>query len=174
MLHTNDTDFHLKRSALWLLGKELDSMAMLTHKALANRLLALSNRFYKLSVLSLALCNKMHYFSQNKYHYRISVLEQPVEMHFQAILTVGISFHKLVFTVKTSCTPLWVPHVTFLYAIPQTEETIIMSIQVLFHHFDNIFYYSENFKNAVLGFSIILAKHWYQKSNKKMPMSPSL
>ena len=66
----------------------------------------------------------MHYFSQNKFYYRISVLEQPVGTRFQAILTVGILFHKLIFTVKTSCTPLWVPLVTFLYAIPQTEEPL--------------------------------------------------
>ena len=83
-------------------------------------------------MLSLTLRNKTHYFSQNKFYYSTSVLEQPVEMRFQAILTVGIWFHKLVFTVKTSCTQLRVPLVTFLYAIPQTEETIIMHIPALF------------------------------------------
>ena len=127
-------------------------------KALANRLLALSSRFYQLSVLNLALHNKTHYFNQNKLYYRISVLEQPVGTRFQAILTVGISFHKLVFTVKTSCTPLRVPLVTFLYAIPQTEETIIMYIPALFctiftANFTTLTH-SENFKNDVLGFSI--------------------
>ena len=45
-------------------------------------------------------------------------IDQLVETHFQAILTVGISFHKLVFTVKTLvATPLWVSLVMFLYAI---------------------------------------------------------
>ena len=79
---------------------------MFTCKALANRLLALSNRFYKTSVLSLALHNKT----------LSAVLEQPVEMHFQAILTVGVLFYKLVFTVKTSCTPLRIPIVMFFHA----------------------------------------------------------
>ena len=73
---------------------------MFTRKALANRLLALSNRFYKMSVLSLALCNKTHYFSQNKFYYRISVLEQPVVVRFQAIIIVSTLFYKLVFSVK--------------------------------------------------------------------------
>ena len=131
---------------------------MFTRKALANWLLALSNRFYKPSMLTLVLCNKTHYFSQNKFYYRISVLEQPVETRFQAILTVGISFHKLVFTVKTSCTPLRVPLVTFLYAISQTEETSIMCIPALFCTILTAYFttlmHSENFKNAVLGFSI--------------------
>ena len=120
-------------------------MAMFTRKALANRLLALSNRFYKSSVLTLALRNKTHYFSQSKFYYRISVLEQPVETRFQAILTVGISFHKLVFTVKTSCTPLQVPLMTFLYAIPQTEETITVHSSTNLHYFDSIFYYFNAF-----------------------------
>ena len=122
-------------------------------KALADRLLALSNQ---LSMLSLPLCIKTNYFSQNKFYYRISVLEQPVQMHFQTILIVGILFHKLVFTVKTSCTPLRVPLVMFLYAIPQTEETIIMHIPALFctiltAYFTSLMH-SENFKNAFFGF----------------------
>ena len=56
----------------------------------------------------------------------VSVLHQPVESHFQAILTVGISYRKIVFAVKTYYAPLWVPFVTFLYALPQTVESIIM------------------------------------------------
>ena len=100
----------------------------------------------------------MHNFSQNKFYYRISVLEQPVETHFQAILTVGISFHKHVFTVKTSCIPLRVPLVPFLCAIPQTEETIIMRILALFCTILTAYFttlmHSESSKNAVLGFSV--------------------
>ena len=80
-------------------------------------------------------------------------------MCFRAILTVGISFHKLIFTVKSSCIPLRVPLVTFLYAITQMEQTIIMHIPavlctILTAYFTNLMHF-ENFKNAVLGFSII-------------------
>ena len=68
-------------------------------------------------------------------------------MHFQAILTVGISFHKLVFTVKTSCIPLLVPLVMFLYAIPQMEETINYNVHssTILHYFDSILYYFNAF-----------------------------
>ena len=41
-------------------AKNLTYWQCFTHKALANWLLALSNQFYKLSVLSLVLCNKTH------------------------------------------------------------------------------------------------------------------
>ena len=79
-------------------------------------------------------------------------------MHFQAIMTVSESFHKLIFTVKISCTPLRVPLVTFLYAILQMEETIIMHIPALFCTILRAYFttlmHLENFKNAVLGFSI--------------------
>ena len=54
----------------------------------------------------------------------VLVLHQPVESHFQAILTVGISYHKIVFAVETYCAPLWVPFVTFVYALPQTVESL--------------------------------------------------
>ena len=62
------------------------------------------------------------------------------------------------FHCKASCTPLRVPLVTFLYAILQTEETIIMRIPALFctiltANFTTLMH-SENFKNAVSGFSI--------------------
>ena len=79
-------------------------------------------------------------------------------MCFQAIPTVGISFHRPLFTVKTSCIPLQVPLVTLLYAVPQTEETITMCIPAVFctiltAYFTTLMHY-ENFKNTVLGFSI--------------------
>ena len=45
MLYTNGKEFWLKLFTLWLLGKELALLAMFTRKALANRLLALSNQF---------------------------------------------------------------------------------------------------------------------------------
>ena len=143
MLYSIGMKFRLKRFALWLLDKELDLVAMCTHKALANRLLALSNRFYKPSVLTLALRNKKHYFSQNKFYYRISVLEQPVETRFQAILTVGISFHKLVFTVqavKTSCTPLRVHFWLFIRNTANGWNHYNAHSSTILHYFDSIFY----------------------------------
>ena len=83
----------------------------------------------------------MHYFSRNKFYYRISVLDHPVETHIQAILTVGISFYKLVFTIKTHSALLRIPLVTFLYAMPQMEETITMHIAL----FDTTLMHCENF-----------------------------
>ena len=39
-------------------------------------------------------------FQLGRFYYKVSVLEQPKEMCFQAILKVGVLFHKLVFPVK--------------------------------------------------------------------------
>ena len=96
----------------------------------------------------------MHYFNQNKFYYGISVLEQPEEMRFQAILTVGISFHKPVFTVKTSCTPLWVSLVTFFICNTTNGRNHYNahSNTILTAYF-TILMHSEIFRKAVLGFS---------------------
>ena len=59
--------------------------------------------------------------------------------------------------------------VMFLYAILQTEETIIMHIN-LTAYFTTLIH-SKIFKNSVLDFS---AKHCYQNGNMTIPMSPSL
>ena len=117
---------------------------MFTCKALANRLLALNNRFYK---PSRAYSSATHCFSQNKFYYRISVLEQPVEMRFQAILTVGTylisqtCFHckNLLYSIVGSTCDV------FICNTANGRNHYNAHSSTIFHYFDSIFYYFNAF-----------------------------
>ena len=62
----------------------------------------------------------------------VSVLEQPKEMCFQAILKVGILFYKLVFIVKPTEHHCGYNLCCF-YVKMRKYETIILSIPALFY-----------------------------------------
>ena len=75
---------------------------------------------------------------------------------------------------------MWVPLVTFLHTIPQMEETIIMHIPALFCTILTAYFttlmQSENFKNAVLGFSTmhlsqtLVPKKQYENAHVPLPL----
>ena len=106
-------------------------------------------------MLSLVLCIKTHYFTQNKSYYRVSIL---VDMCLQAILIVGIYFHRSVFTVKTSCI-LCRYHLWCFYTQYRKQKKPLHSSSIL-HYFDSVFYYFNVFMKIlkVLFWILVLPK----------------
>ena len=127
---------------------------MFTHTALANWFLALHNRFYKPSVLSLMLCNK--------------TLFQPKQVLLQDIST------------RTACRNAFSGHSDSCYLVSQTcfhcknllnfiagstcdvficntangRNHYNVHSSTILHYFVTTLMHSEHFKNVVLGFSI--------------------
>ena len=77
-------------------------------------------------------------------------------MHFQAVLTVCISFHTLVFTVKTYCVLLILWYIVFIHNTPNGRNYYnAHSSIILTAYFTTLMLF--NFLNAILGFSVTLS-----------------
>ena len=150
---------------------------MFTHKALANWLLALSNQFYKPSVLTLALHNKTHYFSQDKVLLQAISIRTACRNAFSGhsdswYLVSQICFHckDLLYSIAGSTCDVFIRNTANRRKHYNAHSSTIL------HYFDSIFYYSTlmhsaNFKNAVLGFSYIRVKQYGSSPYSILPSS---
>ena len=102
----------------------------------------------------------MPYFNQKRSYYKISVLEQPKEMCFQAILKVGILFYKLVFIVKPTEHYCGYNLCCFYVKNEKIRNYYTEHSSIILSAYFTTLMHSKNCKNAVLCFSITYAKHW--------------
>ena len=125
-------------------------------KALANRLLALSNRFYKLSMLSLAFRIKTRYFSQNKFYYTTYISTRTActnafSSHSDSWYLVSqtcFHFKNLLYFIAGTTRDVFIRNTMNRRNYYNAHSSTFCTILTAY------FTSSENFKNAVLAFSI--------------------
>ena len=91
--------FGLRCSFLWLLSKATHSFACKTNKIVTGVLQSIETITHTWSVSTLS---QSALFKPKMISYHMIVLEWHVETHCQMILMIGISYHRLVFTVNTT------------------------------------------------------------------------